>query len=113
MAQTIYRRPWPDWLLVVIAFPLVIAWFTLIFLQGATSPAALSLGAACLIVRAVFTLFDPETTIESIKTMPDGTIVHVRRPLIGFKRCESSLGVTGGYEVRIDGYRYEPAYIRI
>lgn len=99
--------------MVVIALPLVVAWFTLIFMQGATSPAALSVGAATLLMRAIFTILDPETTIESIKTMPDGTMVHVRRPLIGFKRCESPLGVTGGYEVRIDGYRYEPAHFRI
>lgn len=83
------------------------------FKQGATSPTALSLGAACILVRFLFTVLDPDTTIESHKALPDGTVVDVRRPLVGFKRYEEPLGVTGGYEVRYDGYRYEPAYIRI
>ncbi|KAI1186551.1 hypothetical protein F5B17DRAFT_431472 [Nemania serpens] len=113
MPQTVYRAPWPYWLPTLTSCPLVIAWVTLMFKQGATSPTALSLGAACILVRFLFTVLDPDTTIESHKALPDGTVVDVRRPLVGFKRYEEPLGVTGGYEVRYDGYRYEPAYIRI
>lgn len=38
----------------------------------------------------------------------------MRRPFVGFKRWEVQVGLTGGYEVRaVDGWRYEPALIRI
>ncbi|KAI0522093.1 hypothetical protein F5B22DRAFT_458397 [Xylaria bambusicola] len=112
MPQTVYRRPWPTWLSVALVFPLTIAWIALIIIQG-TSGAAITIGAIDILVLIVFTILDPEVTIESRKIMPDGTVVNVRRPIVGFKRLESPLGVTGGYEVRIDGYRYEPAYIRL
>ncbi|KAK5627016.1 hypothetical protein RRF57_002731 [Xylaria bambusicola] len=112
MPQTVYRRPWPTWLLAALSLPLSIAWVVLIIVEGA-SGAALIVGAIDILVLIVFTLLDPEVTIASRKIMPDGTVVNVRRPIVGFKRLESPLGVTGGYEVRIDGYRYEPAYIRL
>ncbi|KAI0551694.1 hypothetical protein F4679DRAFT_122127 [Xylaria curta] len=113
MPQTVYQRPWPQWLALAVVLPLTIAWLVLIFTEGAVSRAATILGSTDILVLLVFTILDPETTITSSGVLPDGTIVKVRRPIIGFKRYESSLGLTGGYEVRIDGFRYEPAYIRI
>lgn len=100
-------------LVLTISLPLTIAWLILIFLKGAISRAAVIVGSTDILVLLVFLVLDPETTITSRKVLPDGTAVKVRRPIIGFKRCESPLGLTGGYEVRIDGFRYEPAYIRI
>ncbi|KAI0801638.1 hypothetical protein GGR55DRAFT_469572 [Xylaria sp. FL0064] len=113
MPQTVYRRPWPTWLVLVLSLPLSITWIVLILAQGAKSKAAPFVGATDILVLVVFTILDPEFTITSRKALPDGTVVNVRRPIVGFKRLESPLGLTGGYEVRIDGYRYEPAYIRI
>ncbi|KAI0531628.1 hypothetical protein GGR58DRAFT_223902 [Xylaria digitata] len=113
MPQTMYRRPWPTWLALVLSLPLSVAWITLILVQGAKSLAAPIVGAIDILVLLVFTVLDPEVTITSRKAMPDGTVVRVRRPIVGFKRLETQLGLTGGYEVRIDGFRYEPAYIRI
>ncbi|TRX87991.1 hypothetical protein FHL15_011132 [Xylaria flabelliformis] len=113
MPQTVYRRPWPQWLVLVINLPLTIASLILIFTEGAISRAAVIVTSADVLVLLVFTILDPETTITSRGVLPDGTVVKVRRPIIGFKRCESPLGLTGGYEVRIDGFRYEPAYIRV
>ena len=95
-----------------ISLPLSITWVVLIFVQG-TSGTVPIVGAIDILVLIVFTILDPEVTISSRKVMPDGSIVTVRRPIVGFKRLESPLGLTGGYKVRIDGYRYEPAYIRI
>ncbi|KAI1818666.1 hypothetical protein GGS20DRAFT_581420 [Poronia punctata] len=111
--KTVYRRAWPRWLAPAIAIPLEIAWITIGFTQGFITKAASITGLVALLVLIFFTLIDPETTIPSRRTMPDGTTVNVRRPLFGLRRDETPLGLTGGYEVRIDGYRYEPAYIRI
>ncbi|KAJ8119251.1 hypothetical protein ONZ43_g3759 [Nemania bipapillata] len=113
MPQTVYRRPWPQWLILALSLPLSATWVILISLQGAASQSAMIVGATDILALLVFTVFDPDTTITSRKVLPDGTPVKVRRPLIGFKRHEMPLGLTGGYEVRIDGFRYEPAYIRI
>ncbi|GAP87985.1 hypothetical protein SAMD00023353_3200240 [Rosellinia necatrix] len=113
MPQTVYRRPWPQWLVLAISLPLTIAWVILIFVRGVTSRASAVVGLIDILMLLIFTLFDPETTITSHQTLPDGTAVRVRRPIFGFKRYESPLGLTGGYEVRIDGFRYEPAYVRI
>ncbi|KAI0111284.1 hypothetical protein GGR51DRAFT_557699 [Nemania sp. FL0031] len=113
MPQTVYRRPWPQWLVLPISIPLSVAWLILIIVQSATSHAALIVGAINVLVLLLFTVLDPETTITSRKALPDGTVVKVRRPIVGFKKYEASLGLTGGYEVRVDGFRYEPAYVRI
>ncbi|KAI0425057.1 hypothetical protein F5Y09DRAFT_117257 [Xylaria sp. FL1042] len=113
MPQTVYRRPWPAWLILAPGLPLSVSWVILIIVRGAKSGAALFVGAADILVLLVFTILDPEFTIVSRKVLPDETLVNVRRPIVGLKRLESPLGLTGGYEVRIDGYRYEPAYIRI
>lgn len=55
-------------------------------------------------------LLDPDVCrIRRTKTNLDGSTVKVRRPLIGFKRCEEL--VDG--DCQSDGYRYERAYLRI
>ncbi|KAI0868430.1 hypothetical protein GGS24DRAFT_213823 [Hypoxylon argillaceum] len=113
MPQTVYTRPWPQWLAYAITLPLSTAWLVLLIVQGATSRAAPIVGTLALLARLLFLVLDPETTITSRKVLPDGTVVKVRRPIVGFTRHEAPLGLTGGYEVRIDGFRYEPAYIRI
>lgn len=59
------------------------------------------------------TIFDTGTAIVTRKELEDGTIVPVKRPLIGLKLHEIEVGVTGGCEVRSDGYRYEQALLRI
>lgn len=113
MVQTIYQCPWPEWVSLAIRIPLAITWLVLIIVLGVSSDTTLAVGILHFVAQLFFILCDPETTITTRKALPDGTVVKVRRPLIGFKRYESPLGLTGGYEVRIDGYRYEPAYIRI
>jgi hypothetical protein len=57
--------------------------------------------------------FGTGTAIVTRKELEDGTIVRVKRPLIGLKSHEIEVDVTGGYEVRSDGYRYEEALLRI
>ncbi|KAI0190574.1 hypothetical protein F4808DRAFT_401837 [Astrocystis sublimbata] len=113
MAQTVYRRPWSQWIDITVVGSLTIAWFYLLLANGLLSPPTVITGAIDIVLLAVFSVFDPETTIMSQGTLADGTVVKVRRPLVGLRRCESQVGLTGGYEVRVDGYRYEPAYIRI
>ncbi|KAI0448545.1 hypothetical protein F5B21DRAFT_510025 [Xylaria acuta] len=113
MPQTVYQRPWPQWLVVATSLPLSIAWLILISTEGAISRAAVVVGLVDVLLLLIFVILDPETTITSRGVLSDGTIVKVRRPIVGFKKYESPLGLTGGYEVRIDGFRYEPAYIRI
>ncbi|KAI1259878.1 hypothetical protein F5Y18DRAFT_408043 [Xylariaceae sp. FL1019] len=113
MPQTIYLRPWPHCLPFAIELPLVIAWIILAATQGIGSLATTTVAFAVILILAIFTLLDPETTTYTHKILDDGTPVTVRRPLVGFKKYESLVGLTGGYEVRVDGYRYERAYIRI
>ncbi|PLB45017.1 hypothetical protein P170DRAFT_440179 [Aspergillus steynii IBT 23096] len=43
------------------------------------------------------------------RTQPDGTKVKVKRPVIGFKRCETVRGLVDDD----DGYRHERALVRI
>ncbi|KAI0143798.1 hypothetical protein GGR57DRAFT_340102 [Xylariaceae sp. FL1272] len=113
MPQTIYTRPWPEWLPLAIMLPLLILWIVLAATQGIGSLPATGVTFALSLSLSSFTLLDPETTTYTQKTLDDGTQVTVRRPLVGFKKYESLVGLTGGYEVRYDGYRYERAHVRI
>lgn len=113
MAQTMYIRPYPNWLMALICMPLAALAIVLAIVKGLGSYALFAALVTNLFFLTIFTLLDPNCVIKSRRKMSDGSIVRVRRPLIGFKKCERKVGVTGGYEVRIDGYRYEKAYIRI
>lgn len=35
----------------------------------------------------------------------------MRRPIVGFKRYERKVGVTGGYAVSVDWFRYEEGFL--
>lgn len=108
-----YNRPWPRWLALAVALPLTALVIALAVTRGPSSPATwIALGVEALALVAL-TVLDPEVTIESRKALPDGRVVTVRRPIVGFKKWERKVGVSGGYEVRVDGFRYEEAYLRI
>lgn len=113
MAQTRYNRPWPLWVPVVIFLPFTCALVGIAIVYGVQRPHVWIAIAVETLALLLMTALDPETTIESKGMLDDGTPVRVRRPLVGFKRLERKVGVTGGYEVRFDGYRYEEAYIRL
>lgn len=113
MPQTMYNRPWPSWVAIAVALLLTGILIAVAATQGLTSLATWAMIAAEFLAFGLLAIFDPEVTIESQKTLPDGRLVTVRRPIVGFKKHERQVGVTGGYEVRVDGYRYEEAYIRI
>ncbi|KAH8433930.1 uncharacterized protein LDX57_011566 [Aspergillus melleus] len=56
-------------------------------------------------------VIDPEFCyIWFSRTQPDGTKVKVKRPVIGFKRCETVRGLVDDED---DGYRHERAFLRI
>ncbi|KAH8658393.1 hypothetical protein BX600DRAFT_469065 [Xylariales sp. PMI_506] len=113
MPQVMYNRPWPSWITFVIIFSTTVVAIAFIATKGIRSTITVAVVSVTLLMLTVISILDPETTIETRRTMSDGTVVHVRRPIIGFKRCERVVGVTGNYEVRVDGYRYERAYFRI
>lgn len=113
MAQTMYTRPYPSWLMALVCLPCTALAIVLAIVKGLGSYAFFTALLINLFFLAIFAVLDPDCVIMSQRRMSDGSIVAVRRPLIGFKRCERRVGVTGGYEVRTDGYRYEQAYIRI
>ena len=48
----------------------------------------------------------PDTCYQTQGLVDDGTLVKVRRPIIGFRSCEQVVGLTGGHEVSYDGWRY-------
>lgn len=108
-----YNRPYPAWLVLAVCLPLTAAVLVLAAVEGLASPAPWAALLANLAALGAFAVLAPDFTIGSRRTMPDGTVRRVRRPLVGFRRCERTVGATGGYEVRVDGYRYEEAYIRI
>lgn len=108
-----YTRPYPNWLVALVCMPLTALAIVLAIVKGLGSYAFFAALVTNLFFLAIFMVLDPDCVIKGRRRMSDGSIVRVRRPLIGFKRCERKAGVTGGYEIRIDGYRYEEAYIRI
>lgn len=108
-----YRRLYPRWLLPIFVAALSALFLVFFFVFGRSRPATWVVLAVDFFVLIVGTLLDPEVTIESERRLDDGTLVRVRRPIVGFRRCETRVGLTGGYEVRMDGWRYEEAIIRI
>lgn len=108
-----YNRPYPAWLALVVCLPLTAAVVVLATTQGLRSPAPWAVLLVNIIALGVFTVLAPDITITSRRVVPDGTVLRVRRPLVGFKRCERMVGVSGGYDVRVDGFRYEEAYVRL
>ncbi|KAE8151485.1 hypothetical protein BDV25DRAFT_138816 [Aspergillus avenaceus] len=113
MAQTYYSRPYSTkWLFIIVGI-LSVSYIGLCITKGPTHPASHAAITALFIVTCGAILVDPETTYETRKVLDDGREVAVRRPLIGFKSQERLVGLTGGYEVRVDGWRYEEALIRI
>jgi hypothetical protein len=113
MPQTTYNRPWPGWVVLAVTLPLTALFVAMAVTQGAKSPGPWIVLMADALVLILFTILDPEVTVKSRKVLPDGSVVNVRRPLVGFKKYETQVGLTGGYEVRFDGFRYEEAYLRI
>ncbi|KAI1373970.1 hypothetical protein F4677DRAFT_185099 [Hypoxylon crocopeplum] len=113
MPQTMYNRPWPSWVILAVTIPLTALLVAMGITQGVHSLATWIVLLVDVLALITLSILDPEVTIESRKVLPDGNAVTVRRPIVGFKKCERIVGVTGGYEVRVDGFRYEEAYIRI
>lgn len=112
MAQTYYRRPYS--LLWFYAVQLTLTVTYIILLTLGTHPHLAFLTITTTGINNVLAgLFDPEICYKTKTTLDDGTVVRVKRPFIGLKSHEDLVGLTGGYEVRVDGWRYEPALIRI
>lgn len=86
------------------------------FLTGFESPLTKTLVNTFSTLQILNFFFDPEMCyIWYTRRDPEnGTVkIKVIRPLIGFRRCETQIGLTGSYEVRDDGWSYECALIRI
>jgi hypothetical protein len=113
MPQTLYKRPWPRWVVLAVILPLTGLLIAMAATQGIQSPATWTVLLVEALALILFTVLDPEVTIKSRRVLPDGSVVRVRRPIVGFKKYETQVGVLGGYEVRFDGFRYEEAYLRI
>lgn len=113
MAQTRYKRPYSLRLFFAIYVPLAVAFIVLILTLGTQHPASISVLALVVVLGTLAHIFDPDTAYHTKTTLDDGTVVRVKRPYIGFKHLETKVGVTGDYEVRFDGWRYEEALIRI
>ncbi|KAH8427368.1 uncharacterized protein LDX57_005081 [Aspergillus melleus] len=114
MAQIYYTRPTPlltTFTIITVLFGLsaLIAWMIL----GLQNTAGIALFAISSLAHCMNLLLDPETTYKTTRVLEDGTTVRVKRPLVGFKANETEVGVTGGYEVRVDGWRYEHALVRL
>ena len=55
-------------------------------------------------------ILDPKISFTTTRKNPDGTAVRVRRPLIGFKRCESVVDFDGKADSDVRNGR---AFIRL
>jgi len=108
-----YNRLWPRWVPFAVTLPLTALFIAMVVTRGVKSLTPWIILVVDAIALIVLAILDPEVTIETHKVLLDGRLVPVRRPIVGFKRCEREVGVTGGYEVRVDGFRYEEAYFRI
>lgn len=113
MPQTYYRRPFYVWPLVALSTTLSAVSLILLYALGIHHVATLMSWIATIVVGLVGIILDPETTYVRRKRMDDGALVKVVRPFVGFRRYEVLVGVTGGYEVAVDGFRREPALIRL
>jgi hypothetical protein len=113
MVQTRYRRPFSLPLHFAILAVLFVVFVVLLVKLGGRHPATITIMSLILAIAILGRIFDPDTAYLTETTLDDGTVVPVKRPLIGFKHLEVKLGVTGDYEVRSDGWRHEPALLRI
>lgn len=113
MAQTRYKRPYSVRLFFAIYTPLCVAYIVLGVKLGVGHPASITVVALLFVLGFAASIFDPDFAYETHTTLDDGTVVRVRRPYIGFKHLETKVGVTGDYEVRFDGWRYEEALLRL
>jgi hypothetical protein len=113
MPQTYYTRPNLKWVNIT-AVVFAVVYLVALVTRGPFNPpayAAFAIVAACAFLTIVL---DPETTYQTRRVLDDGREVRVRRPLVGFRSLEETMGANGGYEVRVvDGFRYEEALIRI
>lgn len=63
-------------------------------------------------LQIIWFVIDPSLCyIWFSRTQPDGTKIKVKRPLVGFKRCEKVRGLVDDDDD--DGYRHERAFLRI
>lgn len=113
MVQTRYKRPFSLPLHFGILAALFVVFVVLLVKLGGRHPATITIMCLILAIAILGRIFDPDTAYLTETTLDDGTVVPVKRPLIGFKHLEVKLGVTGDYEVRSDGWRHEPALLRI
>ncbi|KAB8234307.1 uncharacterized protein BDW43DRAFT_273802 [Aspergillus alliaceus] len=90
-----------------------VSWPAMVFIYGPHATISHVMLVAYVVAQVLVFILNPENYYEFTRKSPDGSEVRVRRPLVGFKRCETLVGLTGGYEVRMDGWRYEPALVRI
>ncbi|ORY70930.1 uncharacterized protein BCR38DRAFT_479463 [Pseudomassariella vexata] len=112
--QTMYNRPYPQWTALAVIIPFTALLIAVAATQGVKSPATWIVLFVEVLIMAVFIIIDPGITIASRREhLPDGSVVTIRRPIVGFKKYERRVGVLGGYDVRDDGSRYEEAYIRL
>lgn len=102
MAQTYYRRPYSlRWYLTVEA-TLIILYIIFFFSMAASHTTPVLLLTAFSVIGIIGTLLDPNTCYTTKTMLDDGTVVPVKRPFVGFKSHEDRVGLTGGYEARVD-----------
>ena len=107
MAQTRYKRPYSLRLFFAIYILLCVAFIVFIVKLRGHHPATISVLSLVVVLGALASIFDPDTAYHTKATLDYGSVIRVKRPFIGFKHLETKVGVTGDYEVRFDGWRYE------
>lgn len=93
----------------IVGLILGLVWVASIFITGHLATPTVLLGIGYFAFE--YLLCASTMYWSTTRTGPDGTMVKVRRPLIGFKRLETVVeDEKFGMD---DGWRYEPARIRI
>lgn len=113
MPQTYYRLPWFLWPIRALAFSSCITYIVLISTKQCDSSATPILLIATFVFSFAGIMMDPATCHVFKKRLDDGTLVTAVQPIIGFRQYESVVGATGGYDLGVNGYRREPALVRI
>lgn len=92
MPQTMYNRPYPAWLPLVVCIPLTVLVIVLAVVEGVRSPAPWIVLLAHFLAVAGFVVLAPDCAIKSWRIMPNGTVVLARRPLVGSRGAKERSG---------------------
>ena len=109
-SQISYSRPYSSVHGQIVLLVLACAAATSSLVYGHMARTSQILWMSFYLLQIANVILDPKISFTTTQKTPDGTAVRVRRPLIGFKKCESVVDFDG----KTDGdVRNGRAFIRL